>query len=67
MDPVAAFEYLNKSDIDLMFLDIQMPELTGFKLIGVLINPSLVIVTTAYRNYAPKDFNRKYEGNIKIP
>lgn len=56
-DPVAAFEYLNKTKVDLMFLDIQMPELTGFKLIEALIDPPMVIITTAYRNYAPEAFD----------
>jgi DNA-binding LytR/AlgR family response regulator len=42
--------------VDLIFLDIQMPELTGIGLVRALENPPKVIFTTAYREYAVEGF-----------
>lgn len=50
--PLAAIEILRKNDIDLLFLDIQMPELTGLSLLKTLQQKPLVILTTAYSEYA---------------
>jgi DNA-binding LytR/AlgR family response regulator len=43
---------LHKKQIDLIFLDINMPKLTGLDFLKTLQNPPLVIITTAYREYA---------------
>ncbi len=56
------FEALNKvkkEDIDLIFLDIQMPDLSGFAFIRSIKNPPMIIFTTAYKDYAldSYDFN----------
>lgn len=51
-----ANEALKSEDIDLMFLDIQMPQLTGTDFLKTLNNPPLVIFTTAYPNYAIEGF-----------
>jgi DNA-binding LytR/AlgR family response regulator len=50
--PLMALEVLRKNTIDLLFLDVQMPELTGISLLKVLKNKPLVILTTAYSEYA---------------
>jgi two-component system LytT family response regulator len=50
--PVAALEVLRKNAVDLLFLDVQMPELTGISLLKVLQKRPLVILTTAYSDYA---------------
>lgn len=55
-NPVKAFHKLHKEPVDLIFLDIQMPELTGIELIKSLKNPPLVIFTTAYRDFALTGF-----------
>lgn len=47
-----AFSILSQKKIDLMFLDIQMPKLTGIEFLKSLRNPPKVIFTTAYSEYA---------------
>ncbi|SDS51021.1 DNA-binding response regulator, LytR/AlgR family [Formosa sp. Hel1_31_208] len=51
-----AFDFINKHDIDLVFLDINMPEISGISF-AKSINPQIkVIFTTAYRDYAVEGF-----------
>ncbi len=49
--------YLRNNTVDLMFLDIQMEELTGIQLLNSLKNKPLVIFTTAYDQYAIQGFD----------
>jgi DNA-binding LytR/AlgR family response regulator len=51
-DAIEAYEYIHKHRIDLMFLDIQMPRLSGIDFLYSLKNPPAVILTTAYKEYA---------------
>lgn len=51
-----AIEIINSGDVDLLFLDIQMPELTGLELLNSLRKPPLVIFTTAYQEYALESY-----------
>ncbi len=51
-DPMEALETLQEEPIDLMFLDIQMPELTGIEFLKTLQKKPVVIFTTAYSEYA---------------
>ena len=51
-----ANEALRNHPIDLMFLDIQMPQLTGIEFLRTLSNPPMVVFTTAYPNYAVEGF-----------
>ena len=53
---VDALSILQQSKIDLIFLDIQMPQLLGTDLMRSLINPPKVIFTTAFRKYAIDGF-----------
>lgn len=55
-----AKEVLNKQDIDLIFLDIQLPGMTGLNFLRNLQNPPLVVLTTAYSEYALES----YEFNV---
>lgn len=49
---MTATNLLNKENIDLVFLDIQMPKLTGIEFLKTLSNPPMIIFTTAYSEYA---------------
>lgn len=51
-----ANDYLQNEEIDLLFLDIQMPDLTGVEFIKSLKNPPSFIFTTAFRDYATEGF-----------
>ncbi|HXD76965.1 MAG TPA: LytTR family DNA-binding domain-containing protein [Puia sp.] len=53
---VEAFRLLQQQTVDLLFLDIHMPQLTGFDLLKSLPRRPLVVVTTAYRDYAVEGF-----------
>ena len=47
---------LKQHEVDLLFLDIQMPRMTGFDFLRTLENPPTVIITTAYRDYAIESY-----------
>lgn len=78
-DPLAALEYLQKHTVELLFLDINMPKLSGISFPKFLQNPPLIIFTTAYSEYAlesyelkavdyllkPIEFNRLLQGVMK--
>lgn len=53
---VKAFDVLKKEKIDLLFLDIQMPKLTGIEFLKALNPAPKVIFTTAYREYAVESY-----------
>ncbi|MBQ4821954.1 response regulator transcription factor [Aquimarina sp. MMG016] len=54
---IEAFDFIAKNKVDLIFLDIQMPELTGIEFLKGLNPTPKVIFTTAYSNYAVDAFN----------
>lgn len=53
---LAAMKFLRENQIDLVFLDIQMPELTGINLLKALQVKPMVIFTTAYSEYALESY-----------
>lgn len=55
-----AMQFLNKNTVDLLFLDINMPKLSGFDFLKTLPNSPKIIVTTAYKEFALEG----YELNI---
>lgn len=52
-----AMQVLQEEQVDLMFLDIEMPELTGIQFLNILKHQPLIIFTTAYPEYALEGFN----------
>lgn len=56
-DAIAGLEHVRKQPPDLMFLDVQMPDITGLQLIRALPKPPLVILTTAFTEHAVEGFD----------
>ncbi|HTH55099.1 MAG TPA: LytTR family DNA-binding domain-containing protein [Cyclobacteriaceae bacterium] len=54
--PLTAMEVLKTNAVDLLFLDIQMPEITGISLLKILKKKPLVVLTTAYSEYALESY-----------
>jgi len=55
-NPVEAVAFIRSADVDLVLLDIQMPDLTGTELARVIVGGPKVIFTTAYEKYALEGF-----------
>ena len=53
---IQAIKFLNTSTVDLIFLDIHMPDFTGFDFIQTLKNPPKIILTTSDKNFALEAF-----------
>jgi len=53
---IQAIKFLNKNEVDLIFLDIHMPDFTGFDFIETLKNPPSIILTTSDKNFAIEAF-----------
>lgn len=62
-----AMDVINEKDVDLMFLDINMPKLSGLSFLKSLKNPPLVIVTTAYSEYAIEGYELDVVDYLKKP
>ena len=56
-DPFSAQSFLSQNIIDLIFLDINLPGMSGISFLRTLINPPLIIITTAYPQYAVDGFD----------
>ncbi len=55
-DAVSASEYLKTATVDLLFVDINMPDITGLDLVRSLSEPPMIIFTTAYKKFAIDGF-----------
>ncbi|WMI68616.1 LytTR family DNA-binding domain-containing protein [Mangrovimonas sp. YM274] len=55
-NPLKAYSLLEQEKIDIVFLDINMPQMSGFTFIENLNHKPLIVITTAYREYAVKSF-----------
>lgn len=55
-DAIFAMEWLRRDPVDVIFLDIHLPQLKGLDFLAVLQNPPLVVLTTAYHEYALQSY-----------
>ncbi len=62
-----AMELLEKEQVDLMFVDIQMPGMTGTKLVESLTKKPMVIFVTAYEEYAVESYNLEVVDYLMKP
>jgi len=53
---IEALNFLHENTVDILFLDINMPELSGLEMLQTLSNPPIVILTTAYSEYALQSY-----------
>lgn len=65
--PIEALKVLQSEPIDLLFLDIQMPVLSGANLLRSFPNPPVTIFTTAYENYAVEAFELNVVDYLQKP
>ncbi len=56
-NPLEFVNFTQQNEVDLIFLDIEMPELNGMEILRSMINPPKVILTTAYSEYALESYN----------
>ena len=56
-NPLKALDYIRRKRIDLIFLDINMPDLSGIQFLKTLKKPPLVVFTTAYSEYALESYD----------
>lgn len=56
-NPLEFINFIQKQELDLIFLDIEMPELNGMEVLRSMVNPPKVILTTAYSEYALESYN----------
>ena len=78
--PLEALRYIANQSVDLIFLDINMPEMTGIQVMEILSKKVLIIISSAYPQYAvnsyeynvidyllkPIEFNRFLKGAVKV-
>ena len=55
-DAFEAIDFLQKEKVDLIFLDIKMPDISGIEFLKAISNPPMVIFTTAYSEHAVQSF-----------
>src|SRR5436309_222856 len=55
-DAISGAEYLRNNKIDLLFIDINMPDITGIDLVRALDEKPMTIFTTAYKKFAIEGF-----------
>ncbi|UFH45585.1 LytTR family DNA-binding domain-containing protein [Flavobacterium galactosidilyticum] len=53
---IEALDFINNNTIDIVFLDIHMPLMTGFELIRLIENKTKIVITTAFREFAAESY-----------
>ncbi|HEY4206282.1 MAG TPA: LytTR family DNA-binding domain-containing protein [Puia sp.] len=66
-NPLQALELLNREKVDLLFLDIQMPDISGLDFIRAIHGQSKVILTTAYSEFVTEGFELEVEDYLLKP
>lgn len=66
-NPLEALNFLREQSVDILFLDIQMPELTGISLLKILQHKPAVILTTAYSQYAIESYEHDVTDYLLKP
>jgi two-component system, LytTR family, response regulator len=66
-DAISAAEFLKNTVVDLLFLDINMPDISGIDLLRSLPVKPMVIFTTSYRNYAYEGFQLEAVDFVEKP
>lgn len=56
-NPIEALPFLEKGEIDVLFLDINMPKMNGLEFAEIIKSKTNVVITTAYREYAVESFD----------
>lgn len=56
-NPIEFINFMQQDKVDLIFLDIEMPELNGMEVLRSIVHPPKVILTTAYSEYALESYN----------
>lgn len=67
ISPLRAASFLKEQAVDLIFLDINMPDLDGISLLKTLKTPPSVIFTTAYEEYAVESYEYEADGYLLKP
>jgi len=65
--PLQALQFLNERSVDVLFLDIQMPEISGLDLIRAIGGRSKVILTTAYSEFVSEGFELEVTDYLLKP
>jgi DNA-binding LytR/AlgR family response regulator len=66
-NPLLALELLNREKVDLLFLDIQMPDISGLDFIRAIQGRTKVILTTAYSEFVTEGFELEVEDYLLKP
>ena len=66
-NPLQALELLNREKVDLLFLDIQMPDISGLDFVRAIQGRSKVILTTAYSEFVMEGFELEVEDYLLKP
>jgi two-component system LytT family response regulator len=67
VDAFKALDYIHDNGVDLIFMDISMPDISGLNLIKSLPDPPMVIFTTAYSSYAAESYEVSAVGYLVKP